>query len=70
MNDMFENAVSLQHRLDSLRAEHRELDEAIARLCTEPQDDELTVRRLKKRKLVVKDRINIIEHVLGPETEA
>jgi hypothetical protein len=70
MSNMFENAMSLRHRLDTLRAEHRELDEAITRLCTEPNDDELTVRRLKKRKLVVRDRISIIEHAMGPESEA
>ncbi|GAB2905541.1 hypothetical protein GCM10027046_39210 [Uliginosibacterium flavum] len=70
MSDMFENAMNLNHRLDSLRAEHRELDDAISRLCLAPDEDELAVRRLKKRKLIVKDRISIIERTLGPETQA
>jgi hypothetical protein len=70
MNNMFEQAMSLHYRLDSLRAEHRELDEAIARLCSDPRDDELTVRRLKKRKLLIRDRINIIEHMLEPDNKA
>lgn len=70
MSDMFENAMNLRFRLDSLRAEHRELDDAISRLGDAPNNDELAVRRLKKRKLVVKDRIAIIENMLGPQTKA
>lgn len=70
MSDLFQAAMSLNHRLDTLRAEHRELDEAISRLCAGETEDEVTVRRLKKRKLLVKDRINIIERSLGPDTQA
>ena len=70
MSDMFAEAMNLQHRLDILRAEHRELDNAISRLCACPDEDELAMRRLKKRKLVVKDRISLIERVLGPESPA
>jgi hypothetical protein len=70
MSDIFENAMNLNHRLESLRSEHRELDDAISRLCVAPEDDELVVRRLKKRKLIVRDRISIIERTLGPETQA
>jgi hypothetical protein len=70
MSDMFDDAMNLNHRLESLRAEHRELDDAISRLCHTPEEDELIVRRLKKRKLIVKDRISIIERTLGPETQA
>ena len=70
MENMFESAMDLQHRLETLRAEHRELDDAIARQYTTPEEDEVTVRRLKKRKLVVKDRISLIERMLSPETQA
>lgn len=70
MSDMFHAAMSLSHRLDNLRAEHRELDEAISRLCNGEAEDEVMVRRLKKRKLLIKDRINIIERTIGPETQA
>lgn len=70
MNDTLEEAMSLHHRLDVLRSEHRELDEAISRLSQSPDEDELVVRRLKKRKLLVKDRILIIERIVGPETQA
>lgn len=70
MSDMFDQTMSLHYRLDSLRAEHREIDEAIARLCAESQDDELTVRRLKKRKLLIRDRIHIIEQMMEPDNKA
>ncbi|MEE2861255.1 MAG: YdcH family protein [Paracoccus sp. (in: a-proteobacteria)] len=54
-------------RLDALRAEHRQLDEAIAAM----QDDQLTsslaLQRLKKQKLVLKDRIARLEDELTPD---
>lgn len=58
---------ALQARLAKLRAEHRELDEAIKRMSTNPPDDELMLRRLKKRKLLVKDCIIAIERMLDPD---
>ncbi|KAF7598523.1 MAG: hypothetical protein CGU28_11400 [Candidatus Dactylopiibacterium carminicum] len=70
MSDMFEEAINLRHRLDVLRAEHRELDNAISRLSCAPDEDELAMRRLKKRKLIVRDRITLIERVLRPESPA
>ncbi|MEN9477425.1 MAG: hypothetical protein RLZZ300_1566, partial [Pseudomonadota bacterium] len=54
MSEVFESAMSLQHRLENLRAEHQVLDSTISSLCLLKQDDELTLRRLKKRKLIVK----------------
>lgn len=63
----FDNVTSLQARLVELRAEHRDLDDAIARLNGSPQDDELLLRRLKKRKLALKDRISVIEQMLEPD---
>ena len=70
MDDSLENAMDLQHRLETLRAEHRELDEAISRMFQTPDEDELLMRRLKKRTLVIKDRISLIENMLQPETQA
>ncbi|MEN3109637.1 YdcH family protein [Uliginosibacterium paludis] len=70
MSNMFESATNLHFRLDNLRAEHRELDEAIMRLCSDGTADRLTLQRLKKRRLLVKDRIVIIERTIGPETQA
>jgi hypothetical protein len=63
----FEDATSLQARLEALRAEHRDLDDAIARLGDTPAEDELLLRRLKKRKLALKDRIAMIERMLEPD---
>jgi len=43
--------------LDTLKAEHRELDEQIRLLSSEPTGDQLELARLKRRKLMLKDRI-------------
>jgi hypothetical protein len=43
--------------LATLRAEHRALDVRIRHLCAEPIGDQLEVARLKRRKLMLKDRI-------------
>ena len=43
--------------LEALRAEHRRLDEEIAELVGSGRGDQLTLARLKKRKLLIKDRI-------------
>ncbi|WP_332672481.1 YdcH family protein [Aromatoleum sp.] len=68
--EAFDDVTSLQTRLAELRAEHRDLDDAIARLGGAPQDDELLLRRLKKRKLALKDRISVIERMLEPDEPA
>ena len=65
------NEQELRKRLALLRSEHRDLDVAIAAL-TEAGDqrgfvDQLQMARLKKRKLVLKDRIAAIEDVLLPD---
>ena len=46
--------------LDSLRAEHRDLDEQIRLLSSEPTGDQLELARLKRRKLMLKDQIQMI----------
>lgn len=46
--------------LESLKAEHRELDEQIKLLSSEPTGDQLELARLKRRKLLLKDRIQRI----------
>nr|MBL8456550.1 DUF465 domain-containing protein [Zoogloeaceae bacterium] len=66
-DDHLEDDCSLASRLDALRSEHRDLDEAIARLTDAPGDDELMIRRLKKRKLLLKDRIQMIERAMEPD---
>ena len=46
--------------LESLRAEHRELDDRISALSSEPTGDQLEIARLKRRKLMLKDQIQLI----------
>jgi hypothetical protein len=46
--------------LESLRAEHRQLDDRIRSLSSEPTGDQLELARLKRRKLMLKDKIQLI----------
>jgi hypothetical protein len=57
----------LRIRLELLEREHRDLDESIAALDAEGRADPLTVRRLKKRKLVLKDEIRRISDEITPD---
>lgn len=60
----------LRGRLHELKVEHRDLDEAILRLIEAPPHDELLLRRLKKRKLQLKDRIALVERQIEPDIPA
>lgn len=62
-----EDPNTLQALLTELQSEHLALDEAIARLEETPSCDELRLRRLKKSKLQLKDRIAAIQRMLGPD---
>jgi hypothetical protein len=57
----------LRAQLHELRVEHRDLDEAIERLESTPPHDELLLRRLKKRKLSLKDKVSQIERLIEPD---
>lgn len=57
----------LRVRLEVLKREHRDLDEAIAALETAGRPDQLTLRRLKKQKLALKDQIVKFEDQLIPD---
>lgn len=57
-------------RLHQLRLEHRDLDEVIRRMQLDPAADELQLRRLKKRKLRLKDLIAQTESALIPDLDA
>ena len=54
-------------RIDMLRTEHRDLDDAIAALLQSTTPDQLQIARLKKRKLRLKDQISLIEDSLVPD---
>ena len=54
-------------RLASLRMEHRDLDAAIEALRTNPGSNQLQLARLKKRKLKLKDEIQLLEDILVPD---
>jgi hypothetical protein len=58
------------HKLAALRIEHRDLDQAIARLSETPLHDELQLKRLKRRKLLLKDQLSWLERQLDPDTPA
>lgn len=57
----------LREELVNLRAEHRVLDEEIVALEANPHADQLLVKRLKKKKLALKDRITDVEDQLLPD---
>jgi hypothetical protein len=57
-------------KLRQLRIEHRDLDEVIARLSMDMHIDELQLKRLKKRKLALKDQILKLESQLIPDLNA
>jgi len=53
-----------------LRSEHRDLDAAIEVFIRNRPDDELGIKRLKKRKLKIKDQISVLENLLIPDLNA
>ena len=57
----------LQSRLELLKIEHRDLDEAIAALIAAGNPDQLRVARIKKRKLQLRGRIILLENQLIPD---
>ena len=64
------NPAEIAQKLAELREEHRNLDEAINRHMEEPWRDQLQLRRMKKRKLKLKDWIAHLESLLIPDLDA
>ncbi len=62
-----DDPAALQVLLTELKVEHHDLDDSIGRIEESPPHDELLLRRMKKRKLQLKDRISAIERMLGPD---
>lgn len=54
-------------KVEALRQEHRDLDDAIHALQTKGTADTFTLKRLKKQKLSLKDRITLLEDRLTPD---
>ncbi len=59
--------AEIRLKLQQLRIEHRDLDEVITRLTADPTVDQLQLKRLKKRKLLLKDMIAHMENDLIPD---
>ena len=68
---MLENTSGeIQIRIEKLKTEHRDLDDVLKRLSEDRNVDELQIRRLKKRKLQLKDSIAILENQALPDISA
>ena len=62
-----EELAQIRKRLHVLEIEHHDLDDVIGRLAADPAQDQLQLRRLKKRKLVLKDQISRLRARLIPD---
>lgn len=62
--------AAIERRIIELRLEHRDLDLAIDALVSNPVHDQLQLKRLKKRKLLLKDQISFLEGQLTPDIPA
>lgn len=73
MNDMElsgDERDRLLEKIESLKVQHRDLDDIIGRLARSADMDELQLRRLKRRKLLLKDEITLLERQLVPDIPA
>ena len=62
-----EEKAQIRERLRALEIEHHDLDDVIGRLSADPSQDQLQLRRLKKRKLFLKDQIQRLRTRLIPD---
>jgi len=65
-----EEKAQIRERLQALEIEHHDLDDVIGRLSADPSQDQLQLRRLKKRKLFLKDQIQRLRTRLIPDIVA
>lgn len=65
-----EQHEELRNRLFEIRQQHRDLDAAIAALTDAPYRNDLQLKRLKRRKLLLKDLIKRLEDELIPDLDA
>ncbi len=66
-NDNNDNTEVMRQRLTELKSEHRDLDDVIAHIGETAPFDQVQIKRLKKRKLLLKDQIAHIESKLLPD---
>lgn len=59
--------VELQHKLDKLKKEDRQLVDEISHLSLDNHQNDVQVHRLKKRRILVKDQIQKIDGLLVPD---
>ncbi|RDD61769.1 YdcH family protein [Ferruginivarius sediminum] len=62
-----EEKEEIRRRLELMKSEHRDLDDVIARISDAAPYDQLQMKRLKKRKLVLKDTIEHLQSKLVPD---
>ncbi len=67
---MLQDQAYIAQKITELRVEHRDLDAMIERLATIESMDELALKRMKKRKLRLKDMIAALESRLIPDLDA
>jgi hypothetical protein len=65
-----DNPADIAEKIAALRVEHRDLDDAIVRLLDDADADEVAIKRLKKRKLWLKDCIARLESAQIPDEPA
>ncbi|HLX80971.1 MAG TPA: YdcH family protein [Burkholderiales bacterium] len=65
-----EERVQIEGRIAALEIEHQDLGDVIERLSGNPDQDQLQLRRFKKRKLILKDSISRLKILLVPDIPA
>ena len=69
-NGLLMEEKRIKLRINELSLEHKDLDDAINVLREKPFIDELQIQRMKRRKLKIKDEIQLLESKLIPDIEA
>ena len=65
-----EERMQIEGRIAALEVEHQDLDDVIERLSDQVDQDQLQLRRFKKRKLILKDSISRLKILLVPDIPA
>ena len=62
-----EDIEELRRKIETIRTEHRDLDDVISRMGEDGIVDQLRLQRLKKRKLMLKDEVARLENMMVPD---